>query len=133
MENRYVRKITFIEIKPPKGETLDEEMGWVCRCFGLDPQKDRLAYGIFRKLLEASRKNQGVRTIEVTRKANVTQAAVVYHMNTFMRSGMVVKRGREYYLRGGTLAETMDEMEADMLRRMQMLRERAKRIDEMIR
>lgn len=130
MQNRYVGRITFVEVNRPRVRKTDGELDWLCRCLGIDPESDRLAYGIFRKLMDASRRNQGVRTIEITKKANVTQAAVVYHMNTFLRSGIVVRKGREYFLRGGTLEETMNELEADMTRRMRMLREMARKIDE---
>jgi hypothetical protein len=53
-------------------------------------------------------------------------------MNMFMRSGLIVKRGREYYLRGGSLEKAMDEIEADMVKRMRAMRLMAEHIDEML-
>jgi len=60
---------------------------------------------------------------------DVTQAAVVYHLNTFMRSGLVIKQGRNYFLRGGSLEHALEEIENDMVRRMSQLKEIAKKID----
>jgi predicted transcriptional regulator len=118
------------EIKTtPKNEP-DENLAVICECFGIDPEKDKLAYEIFKEIIEAQKKDKGVRTIEITKRAHVTQAAVVYHMNTFIRNGIIIREGREYRLRGRTLDETFDELEQDMLRRMRRMRELAKRIDE---
>jgi len=116
---------------PPKNElNSGEALGIICECFGIDPEKDKLAYEIFKEIMEARKGEHGVRTIEITRKIHVTQAAVVYHMNTFMRDGLIVKEGREYRLRGRNLDQTFDELEQDMLRRMKRMREIAKRLDE---
>jgi predicted transcriptional regulator len=108
----------------------DEMLNFVCEFFGIDPEKDKLAYEIFKEVIEARKDNHGVRTIEVTKRVHVTQAAVVYHMNTFVRNGIVIKQGREYVLRGENLDRTFEELELDMLRRMKKMRELAKRIDE---
>jgi len=109
----------------------DEQLVRICEYFGICPEKDRLAYEIFLEIIQANRKNTGVKTIDVTKKAHVTQAAVVYHMNTFMKNGLIIREGRVYRLRGRNLDETFDELEQDMLRRMKRMRELAKHIDEM--
>lgn len=130
MAERHMHRITIIELGAPNSRSVQEELGWICRSFDLDPKRDQLAFEIFLHLLDKSRKGEGVKTIDITKTANVTQAAIVYHMNAFLNSGLVVKKGAKYYLRGGTLGGTMAEIENDMLRRMRMMREMAKRIDE---
>ncbi|HIH23219.1 TPA: hypothetical protein HA238_05820 [Candidatus Micrarchaeota archaeon] len=139
-ENRKARgkekTIMLKEISPPprlsRGKEIDPEeaLNLICECFGIDPKKDCLAYEIFKEIVEAQKDERGVRTIEITKKAHVTQAAVVYHMNIFMREGLIVKEGREYHLRGRTMDQTFDELEQDLIRRMRRMREFAKRIDE---
>ncbi|MFA5077609.1 MAG: hypothetical protein WC488_04240 [Candidatus Micrarchaeia archaeon] len=130
MGAQRVQKITIVGLDAPHSSDVKSELVWMCKCLDMDPKRDRLAFDIFLHLLDASRKGGGVKTIEITRTNNVTQAAVVYHMNTFMRAGLIVRRGREYYLRGGSLEKTVEEVEADMLRRMRLLRAMAGRIDE---
>ncbi|MDD5337121.1 MAG: hypothetical protein PHS02_01420 [Candidatus ainarchaeum sp.] len=130
MTDRAVQRITLVGLARPNSKDVKSELVWVCRCLDLDPSKDKLAFDIFLHLLDASRKGEGVKTIEIKRKSSVTQAAVVYHMNTFMRAGLIVRRGRVYYLRGGTLEKTVEEMEADVLRRMRLIKQMAERIDE---
>ncbi len=130
MAERHVHRITIIELSAPNSRSVQEELGWICSSFDLDPKRDQLAFEIFLHLLDKSRKGEGVKTIDITKTAKVTQAAIVYHMNAFMRSGIIVKRGRKYFLRGGNLEETITELENDILHRMRRMREMAKRIDE---
>lgn len=132
MASRRLQKITLIDVKTPPGQNVEDWIVWLCKCLDIDPKKNKLAFDIFLHLLDASRKNKGVRTIDITRERNVTQAAVVYHMNLFMHSGLIVKRGREYFMRGGSLKKAINEMEIDMLRRMRILREMAEKIDEVL-
>lgn len=132
---RKEKGIMLKEISPSRmsrGEEMNPEaaLELICECFGIDSEKDRLAYEIFKEIVEAQKDERGVRTIEITKKVHVTQAAVVYHMNIFMREGLIVKEGREYRLRGRTMDQTFDELEQDMLRRLRRMREFAKRIDE---
>ncbi len=130
MTRRYVRKIVIFELEAPKKPNVEEEIKWLCRCLGLDPEKDKLAFDIFLHLLAANRSGDGIKTINITRSSKVTQAAAVYHMNVFMRSGLVVKKGSKYFLRGSTLGETFELMESDVMRKMGQLRQIARRIDE---
>ncbi len=130
MMQKYVRRIVIFELEAPKKPNVEEEIKWLCRCLGLEPEKDKLAFEIFLHLLDANRRGDGVKTIDITIRSNVTQAAAVYHMNMFMRSGLVVKKGAKYFLRGSTLAETFELMEADVIRKMEQLKQIAQRIDE---
>ena len=129
MALRRERKITIVELQSPKPGNVEDEIKWLCRCLDLDPKRDKIAFQIFLHLLNASRNGKGLRSIEVTRHLNVTQAAVVYHINGFLRIGVVEKKGTEYYLRGGSLEHAVIEMEGDMIRRMRLLRQIAGRID----
>jgi len=132
MTKRKPKAIMIQDVKPTPQtqQNPDEQLKFICECFGIDPEKDSLAYEIFKEIVEAQKGDKGVRTIEVTKRVHVTQAAVVYHMNTFMRTGLIVKDGREYRLRGRTLDETFDELEQDMIRRIRRMREIARAIDE---
>lgn len=130
MARRYMGRIVIFDVEAPKKPSVEEEIKWLCRCLGLEPERHKLAFDIFLHLLAANRRGDGVKTRDITMHSNVTQAAVVYHMNMFMCSGLAVKRGSKYYLRGRTLSETLAEMEADIAKRMSMLKEIGRRIDE---
>ena len=127
---RYLRQIALREVDKPKGADIEEELDWICECLGLAGQRNELARGIFRDIILASRDRSGVSTREIKERQNVTQAAVVYHINIFQGSGLIIKRGRRYYLRAPTLESTLEEMEQDMLRRMARLRRVARMIED---
>ena len=128
-QRQYFRQIVIRYIVLPQENDYDAELNWIFQCLGLGGGTDFLARSIFRELVKASRENKGVSSRDIMEKADVTQAAVVYHLNTFMRSGLVVKQGRNYFLRGGSLEHALEEIENDMVRRMGRLKEIAKKID----
>lgn len=126
-----MREISIREpMEKPREHSIDNDIEWICECLGLADRENELATEIFKELLHATKERDGVSSKEITEKKNVTQGAIVYHLNIFMSSGLVVKQGRRYYLRSTSLDETMEGLEQDMLRRMRKLRELAKHIDE---
>lgn len=127
---RYIRQIAIREIDTPRDADVEEELDWICECLGLGDEKDQLAREIFREVILASREREGVSSREIKEKQHVTQAAVVYHLNIFQSSGLIIKQGRRYYLRAQTLDDTLEEIEQDMLRRMARLRRIAKKVQE---
>ena len=129
-QRRYFRQVIIRYIMLPQEETYDAELDWIFQCLGLGNDTDEIARAIFRELVRGSKEGRGIPSRELMDKVNVTQAAVIYHLNTFIRSGLVVKHGRLYHLRGGSLVHALEEIENDMVRRMQRLQEMAKKIEE---
>ena len=128
-QRQYFKHIVIRYLVLPQQDDYDAELDWIFQCLGLGGETDFLARSIFSQLVKASRENKGISSRDIMEKANVTQAAVVYHLNTFIRSGLIVKQGRNYYLRGGSLEHALEEIESDMVRRMGRLKEIAKKID----
>ena len=128
-KQRYRREIAIREVDRPAEHTIEKDIEWICECLGLADNENDLAAGIFKELLRATKGREGISSKEITEKKNVTQGAVVYHLNIFMSSGVVIKQGRRYYLRSSSLDETIEGLEEDMLRRMRKMRELAKHID----
>lgn len=129
VKRRYTRQIIIRRVDNPPEPTPESKLEWICECLGIDPS-DELARGIFKELVLASEKGEGVSTREMKEKSNVTQGAIVYHMNSFMRSGIIVKQGRRYYLRSRSLENTIEDIEQDMLRMMSRMRKIAKLLED---
>lgn len=130
---RYKRQIIIRKLDLPREHNLQKEVDWICQCLGLADSKDDLAAEIFKELLHATKERSGVSSKEIMEKKKVTQGAVVYHLNIFMGSGIVIKQGRRYYLRSASLDETIEDLETDMLRRIKKLRALARHIDQELR
>ena len=128
-QRRYTRQIIIRKVEDPVDASPDKQLEWICECLGID-ENDELARKIFKALVLAGEKGGGVSTREITDKTHVTQGAVVYHMNFFMRSGIIIKQGRKYFLRSYSLSNTIEEMEQDMMRTMDRMRRIAKLLEE---
>ena len=133
---KYRREIAIRDVERPINteHSIEKEIQWICQCLGFSDDGNDIATDIFKELLRATRGREGITTSEIVEKEkptrNITQGAVVYHLNIFIQRGVVIKEGRKYYLRSSRLDETIDEIEQDMLRRMKKMRELAKHIDE---
>lgn len=130
-ERRYYRQIVIRYISVPVQEdNRDAEMDYIYQCLGLGDERDQVGRSVFRALMRASMQGTGISSRDIMQLGEVSQAAVIYHLNLFQRSGLVVKDGRMYYLRGRTLEETLADMENDMHRRFSHLKEIARKIEE---
>lgn len=108
------------------------ELEWIYRCLGLGDESDELGKQIFKQLVLASMKNEGISSREIMDKEDVTQAAIVYHLNAFIRAGLIIKVGRKYYLRAQTLENTLEEIENDVRTRLERIRKIARKVEEFL-
>ncbi len=121
------RQIEIRDIEEPRATNPEATIDWIFRCLG-GSEDDELAKEVFREIVKTGEK--GVRSKEIQEKTGVTQGAVVYHLNIYRRSGLIIKEGRYYYLKRQTLDRTLEEMEYEMLRHFQRMRKLAKLMDE---
>lgn len=133
-QRKYYRQIIvrYITIAPEQREEDEEntEIEYIYQCLGLGDEKDDLGREVFKALIRAGRKGEGISSRDIMQLSEVSQAAVIYHLNMFQRSGIVIKDGRNYFLRGQTLEQTLEEIENDMHRRFDQIKQIAKRVDE---
>jgi predicted transcriptional regulator len=132
-QRKYYRQIIvrYITIAPEEKEDEgDAEIEYIYQCLGLGDEKDDLGREVFKALVRAGRRGEGISSRDIMQLSEVSQAAVIYHLNMFQRSGIVIKDGRNYYLRGTTLEQTLEEIENDMRRRFDQLKMIAKKVDE---
>lgn len=132
-QRKYYRQIIvrYITIAPEEKEDEGEaEIEYIYQCLGLGDERDDLGREVFKALVRAGRKGEGISSRDIMQLSEVSQAAVIYHLNMFQRSGIVIKDGRNYYLRGRTLEQTLEEIENDMHRRFDQLKTIAKKVDE---
>lgn len=129
-QRRVYRQIIIRYVTvPSEDDDLDAGLDFIYQCLGLGDERDEIGMMVFRALVKASRQGTGISSRDIAQLSDVTQAAIIYHLNQFKRSGLVVKEGRNYYLRGHTLENTLEEMESDMTRRFGRMKKIAKKID----
>lgn len=122
------RQIILRSEEKPRRREKEEELAWLCRCFGFEDGD--LGQRFLLEILKAEQKEKGMRSLALSSKMHVTRGGAVYHLNRLMESGLVVRKGREYELRAPNLEETLEEIEEDLLRMMKRMRGIAKELDE---
>ncbi len=130
-QRRNYRQIVIRYINTPSNEEdVDSEIDYIYQCLGLGDERDDVGRFVFRALIRASAQSTGISSRDIMQLSEVSQAAVIYHLNLFQRSGLVIKDGRMYYLRSRNLEQTLEEMQNDMHRRFEHLKSIAKKVEE---
>lgn len=130
VQRRYYRQIVIRYISVPAQEDdEDAELNYIYQCLGLGDERDDVGPVVFRALVRASARGEGISSRDLMQLSERSQAAVIYHLNMFQRSGLVIKDGRNYHLRGRTLEDTLEDMENDMHRRFENLKAIARKIE----
>ncbi len=128
-QRRYYRQIVIRYVSiPVQEENTDSEINYIYQCLGLGDERDDVGREVFRALVKSSMRGEGISSRDIMQLNEVSQAAVIYHLNLFQRSGIVTKDGRNYYLRAPTLEQTLEEMENDVHHRFAHLKSIAKKI-----
>lgn len=119
-------------IAPPLKKDLDMDIEWICRCFGfLEPKdKERTCAKIFRMLLESSREGISLSSDEVAGRIGTTRGTVVHHLNRLIRAGLVIRERNRYRLRMRSLGKTIEEVEKDIIRVLNGMKDVAFEIDD---
>ncbi|MGC8568021.1 MAG: winged helix-turn-helix domain-containing protein [Candidatus Micrarchaeia archaeon] len=129
-------KIVIKELDKPDSENYEIIVGWFCQAFGLGSEND---YSIEAKILESLAKaaynnNKGMTSMEIKKELgdDIGRTTIIYHLNKFIQSGLVVKRGRKYYLRSSSMYKAIEELEYDLDKEMKKMLDVAKEFDKMM-
>jgi hypothetical protein len=124
-------EIRFVEMPDPHDP--ESIIRWFCRVFGLaTEQGGSLEEQIFRNFAEAAYTNTGLSSSELKLDTVLSRSTVIYHLNRFIESGILVKRGRRYFLRASELSKAIEEIEYDINREMSRMLNTAKEYDRMM-
>ena len=129
---RVVRqKITIINIRRPPSKNINEELQWLGNSLGLFNlrDKDKSCFRIFVELLKAAKKKKKMTSDELAFKLNLSRGTVIHHINKLMESGIVINQDNKYTLRVDNLSSLVHEVEKDIKRSFDDLKEIAENID----
>ncbi len=122
-------KIVIKSLDRPK-EDVDAMIVWFCETFGLANDADNAIEGVvLKKFLLAARQARGISSKELAKGAPVAHSTIIYHLNRLIDSGLIVKKGRKYYLRAPELSELVEEMEYDVEREFRRISDIATELD----
>ena len=124
--------IRFIE-KPDQNDA-EGIIRWFCDVFGLSSPEDEnpVEEQILKSFVEAARDGKGLSSSELDLETKLARSTVIYHLNRFRDAGLIVKRGRKYYLRAGKMENVIQEVGYDLERELRGLIDASKRLDMML-
>lgn len=121
-------RIAIRPVNRPQKESVDALVTWFCESLDLS-DKDDLEPTMLKEIIDKSIKGNGVTSMELKDRLDTPRTTVIYHLNRFIYSGIVVRKGRKYYLRSTDMASTLEELQADMQREFMRMIEFAEKMD----
>ena len=128
----YIRqRITIVNIRKPSEHNVNQELQWFGSSLGLFNlrDKDKSTFRVFIELLKSSKAKQTLTSDELASRLDLSRGTIIHHINKLMESGMVVHEGNKYTLRVENLRTLIEEVEKDIKRACEDLKEVAKEID----
>lgn len=128
----YIRqRITIVNIRKPAEHNVNQELQWLGTSLGLFSlrDKDKSCFRLFIELLKSAKSHQTLTSDELATKLALSRGTIIHHINRLMESGLVVHEGNRYILRVENLKSLIEEIEKDIKRACDDLKEIAKEID----
>lgn len=129
----YIRqRITIVNIRKPAEHNVNQELQWLGNSLGLFNlrDKDKSTFRIFIELLKSAKANKLLTSDDLAARLSLSRGTIIHHINKLMESGFVIHEGNKYTLRVENLRSLIEEVEKDIKRACDDLKEVAKEIDE---
>jgi predicted transcriptional regulator len=112
-----------------------DEFDWICRSLGFfeEIDKEKTAAAVFRMLVLATERGEALSSTAISERVLMSRGAVINHLNNLVRSGLAEKHGRYYVARSASVQQTIEELEDDIDRVFERMKERARQIDARLR
>ncbi len=126
-----MEKIEIRVIERPDEDDPEKMLRWFAAVLGLSgDQKDSIAEQILKDFAYAAKEGMnGLSSSELKFDKEIPRSTVIYHLNRFIETGIVVKKGRKYFLRANEMTRVVEELEYDIDREMQRMLDMAKEFD----
>jgi len=129
----YIRqRITIVNIRKPSEHNVNHELQWLGSSLGLFNlrDKDKSCFRIFIELLKSTKADKPLTSDELAARLDLSRGTIIHHINKLMESGLVIHEGNRYILRVDNLKTLIEEVEKDIKRACDDLKDVAKEIDE---
>lgn len=129
-----VKEIIIRNIEKPHIKSLEEDLLWFCDSFGFSSGRDtkNTATRIIFSLLEKLSNDEVTSSEALAEDLNIKISRVNHHLRNLNDSGLLYRKKRLIYLRGGSLKAAVKEMQKDSERIFDELENIAEEIDSTI-
>lgn len=125
-------KIAIKTVSRPAEEDAKSLTNWFFDSFDLSGKGDDQERKMFNEIVSNSLKGIGISSKEISKLQKLPRSTVIYDLNKFIGSGLVVRKGRKYYLRASDFESTIQELQAEMLTEFNRMMQFASRLDEIM-
>ena len=128
------QRITIMNLRKPGHENLNDKLQWIGNSLGLFSvrDKDKSCYRIFIELLKSAKKKAPLTSDEVASRLQLSRGTVIHHLTKLIEAGIVVHEGNHYLLRVDNLNDLIGEMEKDIKRITEDVKEIATEVDRLL-
>lgn len=129
----YIRqRITIVNIRKPREQNVNQELQWLGSSLGLFNirDKDKSCFRVFIELLKSAKSHGTMTSDDLSERLSLSRGTIIHHINKLIESGLVIHEGNTYILRVENLRALIEEVEKDIKRACEDLKEVAKEIDE---
>lgn len=129
--NSQNQQIVLVSLEKPREQNLEDDIRWLCDSFGMSSGRDteNIATRVFMDMLRMLSEEDRVTSECIAGNLDVRLARVNHHLRNLIDSGMIYRRKRLLYLRGGSLKAAVQEMRKDSERIFDELEIMAEEID----
>ncbi len=129
MEHIVIRVLEKPDFNDP-----EKLIKWFCSVFGLsgEGEIDSIGEQILSEFAKAAYLDKGISSSELKLDTDLARSTVIYHLNRFIDSGLLVKKGRKYYLRASVMSKAIEEIEYDIDRELSRMLDTAKQFDKLM-
>lgn len=125
-------KIVVKTVTKPSIESAQALTDWFFDTFDLSGKSGTPEREMFQIIVSNSLKGTGTSSKHISKSLKVPLSTVIYDLNKFIDSGLVVRKGREYYLRASDFESTIQELQAEMLMEFSRMMQFASKLDALI-
>ncbi len=121
-----------MNIRRPAERNVNRELQWLGSSLGLFNlrDKDKSCFRVFIELLKSAKAQKTLTSDQLATRLDLSRGTIIHHINRLLESGIVIHEGNTYTLRVENLKSLIDEVEKDIKRACDDLREVAKEIDD---
>jgi predicted transcriptional regulator len=131
---QMVQEIILRNIEKPRIKSLEEDLLWFCDSFGFSAGRDteNTATRIIFSLLDKLSNDETVSSEALAGDLEIKISRVNHHLRNLNDSGLLYRKKRLIYLRGGSLKAAVEEMRKDSERILDELEGMAEEIDSLM-
>ncbi|EET90014.1 MAG: hypothetical protein LVQ97_00100 [Candidatus Micrarchaeales archaeon] len=128
-----MKSIIIRSVEKPRDNHPQVLIKWFCEVFGLanDDEDNGIEEQILLRFAKAAYQGHGISSSELKLDKDIARSTVIYHLNRLMDMGIIIKRGRKYYLRAMDMSKTIEEIEYDLNREIMKMLDTAKEMDKL--